>query len=73
MYQAFVDRGTAYAFKGQQDRAIKDYDQAIRLNPNDTAAYYGRARAYQDLGKSVQAETDLINAKQTKSRRNVGN
>jgi tetratricopeptide (TPR) repeat protein len=31
---AFSNRGNAYARKGQYDRAIQDYDQAIRINPS---------------------------------------
>src|SRR5580698_3461390 len=39
---AFSSRGTAYARKGQYDRAIEDLDQAIRLNPNDAVAFNNR-------------------------------
>jgi tetratricopeptide (TPR) repeat protein len=31
---AFYNRGNAHFRKGQPDRAIADYDQAIRLNPS---------------------------------------
>ena len=35
---AFVGRGDAYLLKGDLDRALLDYDQAVRLDPhNDTA------------------------------------
>ena len=34
MADAFIGRGIVYHNQGQHDRAIKDYDQAIRLNPN---------------------------------------
>ncbi len=30
---AFYNRGNAYLSKGDQDRTIKSYDQAIQLNP----------------------------------------
>src|SRR5580693_1748094 len=43
---AFYNRGTAYANKGQADRAIEDYDQAIRLNPNFAEAFNNRGAAY---------------------------
>jgi len=39
---AFYNRGNAYVRKGQNDRAIQDYDQAIRLNPNFADAFYNR-------------------------------
>src|SRR5215475_10165435 len=43
---AFNNRGRAYAGKGQYDRAIQDFDEAIRLKPNDAIAFYNRGRAY---------------------------
>jgi len=38
----FYNRGIAYDDKGQHDRAIEDYNQAIRLNPNYATAFYNR-------------------------------
>jgi TetR/AcrR family transcriptional regulator, transcriptional repressor for nem operon len=32
--QAFVNRGFVYATKGECDQAVRDFDEAIRLNPN---------------------------------------
>ena len=43
---AFISRGIAYRKKKQYDLAIKDYDQAIRLNPSDSAAFDDRGIAY---------------------------
>ena len=43
---AYTNRGIAYRAKGQPDRAIADYDQAIRLNPNFAMAFYNRGIAY---------------------------
>jgi tetratricopeptide (TPR) repeat protein len=34
-----INRSIAYENKGDYDRAIKDFDAAIRLNPNDAEAY----------------------------------
>ncbi|HMF12392.1 MAG TPA: tetratricopeptide repeat protein [Gemmataceae bacterium] len=39
---AYLGRGDAYLLKGDLDRAILDYDQAIRLDPTNEAA---KARA----------------------------
>src|ERR1700722_2556300 len=36
---AFSNRGNAYLAKADLDRAIADYDQAIRLNPNYAFAF----------------------------------
>jgi len=38
-------RGVAYARKGDYDRAIADYGQAIQLQPDDAGAYYNRGYA----------------------------
>lgn len=43
---AFRDRGVAYASKGEPDRVIQDYDQALRLNPNDARTPGARSNAY---------------------------
>ncbi len=44
--QAYYYRGSAYHLKGEHDRAIQDYDQAIRLNPNFPEAFVMRGAAY---------------------------
>jgi tetratricopeptide (TPR) repeat protein len=41
----FYNRGIAYAAKDQYDRAVEDFDHAIRLNPNDAGAFVARGRA----------------------------
>jgi len=43
---AFYLRGKAYADKGESDRAIADYDQAIKLNPKYANAYVERGYTY---------------------------
>jgi lipoprotein NlpI len=48
---AFYVRGAAYFGKGDLERAIADYDQAIRLNPTDKRALAYRALAYKIKGK----------------------
>jgi tetratricopeptide (TPR) repeat protein len=44
---AFVNRGIAYRRLGDLERAIKDYDEAIRLNPPSITAamHFERARS----------------------------
>jgi tetratricopeptide (TPR) repeat protein len=44
----FFNRGYAYAAKDQKERAIEDFDQAIRLNPNYALAFVARGLAYFD-------------------------
>ena len=45
----YDNRGTAYSSKGDHDRAIQDFNEAIRLNPDFEKAYYDRGNAY--IGK----------------------
>jgi tetratricopeptide (TPR) repeat protein len=42
----YNNRGTAYDRKGDNDRAIEDYNDAIRLNPNFANAFRDRGLAY---------------------------
>ena len=42
---AFLDRGILFASRGEYDMAIMDFNEALELNPNLTAAYLLRARA----------------------------
>jgi len=41
----FLDRGIMFAMRGEYDKAILDFDEAIRIDPNLTAAYMLRGRA----------------------------
>ena len=43
---AFTNRGNYYRDKGEDDRAIQDYDQAIKLNPNNSDSFLGRGNVY---------------------------
>jgi tetratricopeptide (TPR) repeat protein len=43
---AFDNRGVAYRRKGEYDRALRDYEQAIRLNPSSANAYNNRGVIY---------------------------
>jgi len=60
---AFSSRGDGYAFKQDYGRAIADYTEAIRLDPNFAAAYNGRAGAYSDQGDVDRAVADYIEAR----------
>ena len=52
------NRGIAWRRKGDLDRAIADYDQAIRLNPT-AAAYNNRGSAWHAKGENERAIADL--------------
>jgi tetratricopeptide (TPR) repeat protein len=44
---AYIGRGDAYLLKGDLDRALLDYDHAVRLDPNNEEAK-ARAKAIRD-------------------------
>ena len=46
----YTNRGYAYDNKGDYDRAIADFTQAIRLDPNDADARRGLEEARQARG-----------------------
>ena len=59
------NRGNAYAaFKREFDRAIADYDQAIRLAPNDPGPYLNRAHAKSGKGDRAGFDADIARFKQ---------
>src|SRR5947209_354736 len=45
---AFYNRGNAYRLKGDTERAIRDFDQALLLNPNFVRALGNRGTVYMD-------------------------
>ncbi|MGP0093437.1 MAG: caspase family protein [Xanthobacteraceae bacterium] len=59
---AFVNRGVSYQSKGELDRAIADYDQAIRQNPALVIAWHDRGDAYVTKGEPDRAIADLTEA-----------
>ena len=44
--------------------AIANYDEAIRLDPQDAITYYNRGVAYENLGQQEQADLDFAKAKE---------
>ena len=60
--EIFNNRGVAYRLKGDHDRAIADYAQAIRLNAKFAAAYNNRGVAYDHKGDYDRAIQDYDQA-----------
>jgi Tfp pilus assembly protein PilF len=56
---AYNNRGAAYNGKHDWDRAIADFSEAVRLDPNYAAPYRHRAFAYMQKGNYAQARTDV--------------
>jgi tetratricopeptide (TPR) repeat protein len=59
---ALNNRGNGYHDLGQHARAIEDYDQSIRLEPNDADTLYNRGNAYQALDQRARAIEDYDRA-----------
>lgn len=59
---AFVNRGIAYRRIGDLDRAIRDYDEAIRLNPFAADAFNNRGNAFRARNELERARRDYDDA-----------
>jgi tetratricopeptide (TPR) repeat protein len=57
-----MDRGNAFRAKGNFDKALVDYDQAIAFNPKNTGAHVDRALALERKGRRDQALRDYAEA-----------
>ena len=76
--RAFHNRANAYSDKGDKDRAIADYNEAIRLDPKDARAFNNRGTAYSDKGDNDRAiadynETIRLDPKYARAFNNRGN
>ena len=60
--KAYGRRGYAYQAKGNRDKAIADYTEAIRLDPKDSVAHCDRGRAYGSKGEYDKAIADCTEA-----------
>ena len=61
--QSFIYRGYGYSQKGEWDKAIADYAEAVQLNSNNPTFYFYRGTAYSQKGdwdKSTSDYTDAI-------------
>jgi len=76
--RAYYNRANAYADKGQNERAIVDYDMVLRINPLHDKAYNNRATMYLRLGDYEKAITGFrtsvtLNQKNAEAFSNRGN
>jgi tetratricopeptide (TPR) repeat protein len=69
---AYNNRGVAYRvtgkYMGDLDRAVADYDQAIRLKPGYLAAFYNRGLALADKHQYEKAIADFTTVLRTDPR-----
>ena len=54
--EAYTIKGNYYNETGKTEQAIKEFDKAVKFNPNDWMAYRGRGSLYEnyDLVKSIE-------------------
>ena len=60
--RAFFNRGRAWSDQGQYDKAIQDFDQAIRLDPHYPDAFNNRGIARGGKGEREKAIQDFDEA-----------
>ena len=59
---AYINRGLGYHQKNELDKAIADYEEALKLNPQSAVAFYARGTVYRDKGANELALADLDRA-----------
>ena len=62
--ESYLQRGNNYVEQGDYQKAIEQYDEAIRLDLQAADAYNNRDIAYQAIGKSEEAARDLAKAEE---------
>jgi tetratricopeptide (TPR) repeat protein len=60
----YTNRGAEFGAKGELDRAMKDHDQAIKLDPKNALAFNNRGIAKLKKGDKEGGEADIAKAKQ---------
>jgi TonB family protein len=60
----YAHRGALYFKLDDLENALKDYAEAIRLEPENENNYPMRAEIYRKLGKTAEAEADELKAKE---------
>jgi len=58
----FIEQGRERLYRGEHERAIEEFSQAIQLNPTDALAYHERGYTYSQLGKYDRAISDFTQA-----------
>ena len=59
---SYANRAKTWALKKEYDKAIADYDEAIRLSPRSASFFLHRGKAWQAKGRSDKASADFEEA-----------
>jgi tetratricopeptide (TPR) repeat protein len=59
---SYNNRGAAYEAKGDNERAIADFNKALDIDPRLAKAYYNRAAVYRAKSEIDRAITDYSKA-----------
>jgi Flp pilus assembly protein TadD len=59
------DRGSAYYRLGDYPRAVRDYDDALRMDPNDSSAHYNLGLIDEQIGDRPRAIAEYTGAIRT--------
>ena len=66
--QNLFQSASDWSNKGDYDQAIKDYSEAIKLDPGLAVAWNNRGSAYKKLGNEAKAKADLLKAEELKAK-----
>jgi tetratricopeptide (TPR) repeat protein len=61
-------RGNGYSNLGQNDLALAEFNEALRLNPNDAALWETRADYWRNLGRGSLADSDKKKAHELRAK-----
>ena len=68
-----MNRGFSWLQREEPDKAITDYDEAIRINPKFAEAYLNRGHAHRKKGEHGKAKEDFEEAGRLNSRYAIPN
>jgi len=64
VWDDYINRGNAYDEANDLDRALADYDQALKLKPNYGEAFYNRGIAFEHHKIFEKAKAEFVHAYQ---------
>lgn len=63
-----LDKGIALFDQGKYDEALKSYDRAIEVNPQNAGAWYNKSFALNRLGRTTEAIAAFTKARELGTR-----